>query len=180
MSRIRLYYQSIVDRCLTEAVRIVSLSDESQTKTTNFLCSEAMAGELKLREERQPITHILLPEVMAKMIGKEKLGNYEINIAGALNPTGISFIYDKVTHERFQIRTSDAVLLSYITGIPMYMDENDMKNLGISYDPKTGNMKAPICVIDTGILEKELKKSIENEDYERAAVIKRELDNRAK
>ena len=180
MGRIRLHYQAIVDRCLTEFIRIVSLSDDSHTKTTNFLCSETMARELKMREENLPITKILLPEVMAKMIGDEELKNYEIVITGALDPTGISFVHNNVTHERFQIRTSDAVLLSYITNIPMFMDEKDLKNFGISYDPKTGNMKAPICVIETCILEKELQKSIDNEDYERAAIIKRELDHRAK
>ena len=78
------------------------------------------------------------------------------------------------------IRMSDAILLHFLSKIPLYIDDNLMARQSAPYQPETCSLSVPINSIDTKRLNEELEKAIAAEDYRLASYLHHELQKRQK
>ncbi len=154
---------------------------------------EAQAIECKMQEVAtpRPLTHDLFINCI-NQFGMELL---EIRIHRL--PSGV-FAADMVFQgprgnlEVVDARSSDAIALAIRAGAPIFTSEQLMAEVGftpgkenerkdmnsVRSTPKKASAQSPLASQSSESLEKALEKAVENEDYERAGEIKKELDKR--
>jgi bifunctional DNase/RNase len=78
-----------------------------------------------------------------------------------------------------RIRMSDAVLLSLISKIPLYIEENLMNRQCFPYNEKTQyQLSIPINTMNLDHLKRELEKAVDEENYELASHLRDEIKRR--
>ena len=78
------------------------------------------------------------------------------------------------------IRASDAVLLSMVADIPIFISETLMRQQSVEYTGKKTGVTVPINAISIPMLEESLKKAIDSENYEMASKLRDEINKRKK
>ncbi|WP_369916875.1 hypothetical protein [Prevotella sp. oral taxon 376] len=84
------------------------------------------------------------------------------------------------TLEMVPIQIADAVLLSIISGIPIYIDEVLIRKQGAEFHKDSHGLKLPINALSLDMLEKAIDRAISEENYELASMLKEEIDHRKK
>lgn len=74
-------------------------------------------------------------------------------------------------------RTSDAVAIALRFGAPIYISEELLQRVAIR-DERNGAISIPITIADMDTLRRLLDNAVEDEDYELAMNIKKEMDSR--
>jgi bifunctional DNase/RNase len=77
--------------------------------------------------------------------------------------------------ETIPVRASDAVLISMVSDIPLYMESNLMDKLSVEYHKESNSISLPVNTISDGMLRRALKKAIKDEQYELASNLRDEL-----
>lgn len=114
------------------------------------------------------ITDKMLPEALWKMIQIQTKGNYELIIYDIQDGQYKAMLMDQVTFQSVQMRASDAILMSYISSIPLYIEERLMMRQSVPFSPNAGGMSIPVNAISTDMLKQALDKAIDEENYELA------------
>ncbi len=82
-----------------------------------------MVHELNIRIGDNPIRHNLLPELLCWLNSNIDSEHYEILFNSISDGQYKVVIINKITYEMVPIRASDAILLSKIANIDIYMEE---------------------------------------------------------
>ena len=77
-----------------------------------------------------------------------------------------------------RVRMSDAVLLSIISDIPLYAENNLLKVQSVPYDENVKGVAIPINTMDMERLKLALDKAIAEENYELASHLRDEIERR--
>ena len=75
-------------------------------------------------------------------------------------------------------RASDAVLLAYISKIPLYIEAGLMQKQSVEYYRGSKGMALPVNSISNEMLRSALDKAIKDEDYELASHLRDEMRRR--
>ena len=139
--------------------------------------AQAMVIEMKGIVPPRPLTHNLFASVL-EVLGVKLM---RILIYKVDNGVFYSYLYMKAeeTILRIDARTSDAVALALRMNAPIFVYEECLKTAEGSTDPMGGSEpdKDELLQEDTiGILKTALQKAIEEEDYERAAQIRDQIN----
>ena len=178
MSRVRLFYKDISDIVGSEGFSIVRLIDADEQRTICVICDQNMTAQLSIRHNRVPGREQMLPEVLCSMLLDEGRNDLELMVYDIQDGQYCVTLLNRRTLSLKPIRMSDAVLLHYISKIPLYMDASLMMRQSIPYKPETSGLSIPINTLDTDWLNKELKRAIEAEDYRLASNLHEELKKR--
>ena len=170
----------IVDSC---RLSVVVLTDGESRRAMNIICDDAMTQQMLIRIHHLPNEEIMLPETLVQMFiahGPYPKQDYDLLIYGVKEgqylvelrciPTGVSV----------PIRISDAVLLSIIADISLYIDEMLFHRQSAEYVPHTSGLVIPINTISLEQLNEELKKAIADENYRLASSLHEEIKKRKK
>ncbi len=76
------------------------------------------------------------------------------------------------------IRISEAILLSIISDIPIYIDDHLWRIQSTAYNANSSGTAIPMNTLPLDMLKKALQESIEREDYESAKMLNDEIHNR--
>lgn len=154
--------------------------------------AQAIAVALENLPPIRPLTHDLLKTVMDTF----HIFMSEVVITNLLDGVFYSKLICIVNGEEHEIdsRTSDAVALAIRFGCPIYIYENILDNSGIilmeepeSEDvlesstftsPSVDTEKTDFTIYTNKELEKMMQAALSNEDYEKAAIIRDELNKR--
>lgn len=163
-------------------IAVIMLTDRDKRYAVSVVCDDMMKRQISMRNMPDGSRDRLLPEVMSKMLHDISDGGmaYRIDIDDISDGEYKTAITDMKTLRRYDIRLSDAVLLSLVSDIPIYMDEQLMKRQASPYRENADRMAIPLNTLDAGRLKEELDKAVAAENYRLAALIKEELDNRRK
>ena len=178
MKRVRLFYKDTSDIVGSEGFSIVRLVDTDEQRVICVICDQNMTAQLSIRHNRVPGREQMLPEVLSSMLLDEGQNDLELMVYDVLDGQYCVSLLNRRTLSLKSIRMSDAVLLHYISKIPLYMDEGLMARQCIPYKPDTLGLSIPINTLDTEWLNRELKRAIEVEDYRLAANLNEELKKR--
>lgn len=181
MSRLQLKFKSIAQIVGSDGLSVIVLTDLGEEKGLSVVCDKAMTDQLSLRLALNEQRYQLLPEVLVSMLLSEgNIDDYELMVYDVADGQYKVSLMNKLTLALRPIRMSDAVLLSLISSIPLYIDEGLMMRQSSPYRPESDGIHIPINTLETHRLNEELEKAIGEENYRLASFIHKELQRREK
>ena len=163
-SKIKLVFNNVAEIVGNEQLGLLALTDEAQTMELLIPCDKEMKEQLGLRLNHLPITKMLLPEVLWQLVRSFSSDDFEIIIDDIIEP--------------IKLRASDAVLLSIIGNIPIYIESSLMARQGTPFSKNATGASLPINILDDKMIEDALVKAIKDENYELASRINEEIKRR--
>lgn len=178
MFRTRLYLKGISEIVGNIEMSIIVLVDENQERQLSIVCDKQTEYQISMRMSGMNITQKMVPEVLLGMI--RKIGDYRLElIINTVSDGGYNaLLVNKDTMDVVSMRASDAVLLSLIGNIPLFVDESLMARQSVPFREDTKGMAIPVNVLDENMLTKALEKAVEEENYELASHLRDELKRR--
>lgn len=180
MERIQLFYKDISEIVGSDGFSVVRLTDAEEQHALSIVCDKAMTMQMTIRFNRMPGREQMLPEVLSEMLLAEGRHDLELMVYDVIDGQYRVTLLNKRTLSLKSIRMSDAVLLHYISKIPLYIERGLMVRQCTPYNPDTTGISIPINTIDTERLNKELARAIEAEDYRLASHLHEEILRRQK
>lgn len=178
MNKIRLIFNNATEISGNTEIGLLSLTDISKQRQLSIVCERKMAVEIEKRNSKNPLCQSLIAEVMAKMLKEQSDTYYEIHILDIIDGQYQVYVFNTETLSSIPIRASDAVLLSIVADIPLFIEEKLMRLQSVEYDKSKKGVTVPINAISISMLHESLKKAINAEDYEMASKIRDEINKR--
>ncbi|MDO4160044.1 MAG: DUF151 domain-containing protein [Prevotellaceae bacterium] len=178
MARERLIFKGVSEILGTENMGLLILTDELMERQITIVCDKAMAVQIELRLKMIPISNIMLPEVMCNLLKTYTDLNLEIVIEDIIDGQYRTLLYNADTLDPMLIRASDAVLLSLIGEIPIYIDSKLMKRQSTEYRENANGVTLPVNSISDEMLQSALDRAIAEENYELASHLRDEQKRR--
>lgn len=178
MNKIRLVFNNATEISGNTKIGLLSLTDTSKRWQLSIVCERSIAIEIEKRKSNKAMCSNLITEVMSKMLEEQSTTDYEIHILDIVDGQYKVIVFNTDMLSRISIRASDAVLLSIVTGIPIFIEERLMRLQSVEYSGNKKGVTVPINAISIPMLEESLKKAIETEDYEMASKIRDEIKKR--
>lgn len=178
MEKVRLIFKGVSEIVGSKDLGLLILTDEFSERQITIVCDKAMAVQIELRMRKVPITEIMLPEVLCKLMKNVITEDWELLIDALVDGQYRTFICNRQTEERLMIRASDAVLLSVVGNIPLYVESQLMKFQSVIYRENSKGVSLPVNTISDEMLQAALDKAIAEENYELASRLRDEKRNR--
>ena len=181
MGRVQLFYKDMGEIVGSDGFSVVRLTDADEVRAISVICDKLMTDQLTLRIHRQPGREQMLPEVLLRMLlADNDINDFEMMVSDVCDGQYRVTLINKRTLTMKLIRMSDAVLLSVISRIPLYIDATLMQRQSTPYNPDVRGISVPINTIDLERLNQELDRAIEAEDYRLASYLHEEILRRDK
>ena len=180
MNKVQLFFLDISEIVGSEGFSVVRLADHDKRRLICFICDKPMTEQITLRMKHVSETNHMLPEVLSKLLFGLTGSHWELVIHEVFNGQYRVVLHNILTNTMEHLRMSDAVLLHYISKIPLYIEETLMIHQSTAYNPHAMGISIPINTLDTDRLNLELERAIEAEDYMLASYLHEELQRRIK
>ena len=175
MRRILLRFENLQQIVGTDDVSVVVLTDEARERALSVVCDVEMTHQLLMRlHGNRELCRTMLPEVLLQLLPS----SYEMMIVGIYDGQYQVMLMDMESGESVRIRTSDAVLLSIISHVPLYIEERLMQRQSVAFEEHATGVSIPINSMDTARLKAALKNAVEEENYELASQLRDEINRR--
>lgn len=178
LDRIKLQVKGISEIIGAEDMALLVLVDEADERQLIVPCDNLVAQQVKTRLFKYPNRDELLPEVMWNFFSQATYIQAEIFIYGFHDGVYFTTLMDTLTGKTVKIRCSDAVLLSVVTNIPIYVTRKVMLSNSEPFQPNRNKVALPINIISETLLKKSMQEAIESENYEMAINLRDELKRR--
>ena len=178
MEKIRLQFKSVSEVVGAEDMCLLVLTDMEEQRQLTLFCEHAMAVQIELRVKNVPITEIMLPEVLTALLGVNCCSEMMLYISNIVDGQYKVALHHPFSSDPIPIRASDAVLLSVVSDIPIFIDPWLMARQSMKYFPNTNGVSLPINTMTNEMLSKALEKAIAEENYEIASYLRDEQRRR--
>ena len=159
----------------SEELSVILLTDEARKRALSVVCDAEMTRQLLMRlKGNREVCRTMLPEVLLQLLPSR----YEMMIVGVYDGQYQVMLMDLESGDSVRVRTSDAVLLSIISHIPLYIEERLMNRQSVPFDEHATGVAIPINSMDTPRLKAALKNAVEEENYELASQLRDEIKRR--
>jgi hypothetical protein len=175
---VKLSFQGISQILGSDDIALLLLTNEDNSRLITIVGDMSSANSILLRKEHKEISENLLPDVLWKVINKDENREWQIRIVNVVDGQYKFVLYDMLLQQSFQLRASDGILLSVISGLPIFIDEMLMIHQSVPFDTNSPRMALPVNAISDSMLQQALKKAVENENYEQASHLRDELKRR--
>ena len=177
MQRILLRVENLQQIMASEELSVILLTDEQRRRALSVVCDAEMTRQLMIRlKGNREVTRTMLPEALLQLLPSR----YEMMIVGVYDGQYQVMLMDLENGESVRVRTSDAVLLSIISHIPLYIEERLMQRQSVPFDENATGVSIPINSMDTPRLKAALKNAVDDENYELASQLRDEINRRKK
>jgi len=181
VKRVQLFYRDISEIVGSDGCSVVRLTDEDGRLAISVVCDKPMTDQLIIRSQHQPGCDLMLPEVLFRMIlAVDDITSYEMMVSDVCDGQYQVTLLNIRTQVRKPIRMSDAVLLTVISRIPLYIDEMLMLRQSTPYNPDIKGISIPINTVDLNRLNQELERALNAENYRLASFLHEEILRRSK
>ena len=162
----------------SDDVALLTLTDELEQKQLSVVCEKSMARQLNMRISEAPLTALMLPEVLCRIMGDMDSEHFEVLINDLVDGQYRSVIVEKSTLLMTPIRISDAVMLAKIAGLDIYIVQSLMQRQAVSFNVNARGISIPVNTLSMDMLEKALDNAITEENYELASQLRDEMKRR--
>lgn len=121
---------------------------------------------------KRPMTHQLMVQMMNTYGLTVKMVTIDRVVEGVFYAT--LHVSDGFNEHQLDSRTTDAVTLALLTGAPIFADERVIEETGVKVENENTRTRNEKPNVEE--LEEELRRCEENEDYERAAEIQKQIE----
>lgn len=181
MNRLQLVYKSVGEIVGSEELAVITLTDTAEQRAINFVCDNVTKCQLQMHTLHNSSCYNHLPEVLLSMLNDYvKSSKMEMVIYDIKDGQYQVTLMNVDTFSIRKIRMSDAVLLSMISDVPLYIDGALMEQQSIPFQEANTRVSIPINTLDIDKLKEALDKAVDEENYRLASVIKDELGRREK
>lgn len=182
MHRVLLRFENLQEVVGGEELAVIMLTDEPRQRALSVVCDAEMTRQLLLRRrDSRDVCKTMLPEVLLQMLPTpydELASAYELLIVGLYDAQYQVLLMDVGSGASQRIRLSDAVLLTMISGIPLYIEERLMEQQSAPFDEQSRGVAIPINTLETDRLRVALQNAVEEENYELASHLRDEIKRR--
>lgn len=161
-----------------EGLGVLVLTTEDETRQLSIVCDGQTLYQFGLRRSSSVDSKSLLPEVLWDAISRYTDVTFEIRITDLRGGEWHVFLYNTSLQQAIRLQASDAILLSQIAHLPIYIDTVLMLKQSVPFDERATKVSIPITLITSDMLKRALEKAIEEEDYEQASHLRDELKRR--
>lgn len=179
---IRLKLQGLSEIIGSSDIYLLMLVDPKTFRQLVIPCDEHIRYQIQMRMEGKmkhlPILDKFLPEVLVSVISQDAYSQYILEIYDFKEGEFMTRLLNTTIDKAYQIRCSDAALLTLISDIPLYVDADIMARQAVPFLPGSNKVALPVNVITDEMLQMSLDKAIEIEDYETASNLRDELKRR--
>jgi len=177
MNKVKLIFKNISQIVGSEEVGLIVLSDEKENHQIAMPCDKNMIYQFSLRISEIPTKEKLLPEVLAEILKQTNM-EYEILIDDIIDGAYHTMLINMTTLKSNSLRASDAILLSYISSIPLYIEEGLMEKQSVTYEKSAKGISIPVNSLNLEMLERAIKTAVKEEKYEIASFLRDEIKRR--
>ncbi len=180
MCYVKLKFKGLSQILGSDNLVLAVLVDEAEKRQLVIPCDRHQAYQLRLRMDPNMIQERrkLLPEVLAELMPLSFAADYRLEIYALHEGKYLSCLRNTETGEKVDIRCTDGILLSLVTGIQIFVDFKLMTLQSAEYNSNFTQMAVPVNVVTDKMLEESLRIAIENENYEMASSLRDELKKR--
>jgi len=174
----KLIFRGVYDIVGNDKVGLIVLTDEEKARQITMVCDHNMVVQLSLRVEKCVRVERLLPEALWTVVKRYADMEFMLLFNDVKDGEFITYLCSLDNSVAIQLRASDAVLLSIISGLPIMMD-NQLFNLhSTPYYGARSRVSVPLMSLTKEMLEKALQKAVDDEDYKKASQLRDELKRR--
>ncbi len=175
MRRILLRFENLQQITGSEDLSVILLTDRDRKRVLTVVCDADITRQLLIRlHGKSEHTRTMLPEALLQLLPSR----YEMMIVGVYDGQYQVMLMDAENGNSVRIRTSDAVLLSIISHVPLYIEERLMAYQSVPFDEHASGVSIPINSMDTQRLKAALRNAVEEENYELASQLRDEINRR--
>lgn len=178
MTKEKLIFKGVSEIVGTDDLALLTLTDEAKKRQISIVCDRATALQVELRLKDLPVTKNMLPEVLCRMTNLKTDFDFEIIIDDLTGGQYRTILYNKNTLETTIIRASDAVLLSIIADIPIFIETDLLNRQSVPYNADARGVTLPVNTISDDMLQTALDRAIADENYELASHLRDEKRRR--
>jgi hypothetical protein len=178
MANIEVTFKSVSEIVGIEGIGLVILVDKEEKRQLSLLCDK---DTLRQFEQRLPFSKKpknTLPEVLWDVVRYYTEDHFEVIINTLIDGEYRAMLYNVDSLDIKSVRAIDAVLLSVIAKLPIFVDEVLMNRQSLPYNQASPSMALPVNVLTIEMLEEALHKAIKDENYELASTLKMEIERR--
>jgi len=178
MANIEVTFKSVSEIVGIEGIGLVILVDKEEKRQLSLLCDK---DTLRQFEQRLPFSKKpknTLPEVLWDVVRYYTEDHFEVIINTLIDGEYRAMLYNVDSLDIKSVRAIDAVLLSVIAKLPIFVDEVLMNRQSLPYNQASPSMALPVNVLTIEMLEEALNKAIKDENYELASTLKMEIERR--
>lgn len=173
MKRVRLRFENMQQIVGGDGIALVLLTDMERQRALTVICDEPMMQQLQLRMKNPSLCRTMLPEALLSLLPS----SYEMMVFGLYDGQYQVVLMDE-TGNTARLRMSDAVLLTLISNIPLYIEEGLMASQSVPFDENATSIAIPINTMDMKRLKNALQHAVEVENYELASRLRDEINSR--
>lgn len=175
-----LFFDSVAVMRRNENYAMITLVNKDRNRQINIITDSSAREQLVLRLQGVAETENLLPEVFnALLTDLTDKAEYKIQIQTVVKGEYITEIYNSLLGISHKIRISDAVLMSVVTGIPIYIKRSLLARQSSEFkDGERQTAALPINAMPLEALQESLEICINNEDFEMASKLAEEIKSR--
>ncbi|MBQ2554258.1 MAG: bifunctional nuclease family protein [Prevotella sp.] len=177
MPLVSLTFQGASEIIGSDDMGILVLTTADEKWQVSVVCELRMLNQILMRNGHAQRMRDRLPEVLWRMLGADQ-HKYQIEITSVTDGKYFTQLVDLTTQVRMELRASDAVLLAVISGMPLLIDTEVLRKQAVPFDAKARGVMVPANVVTEEMLRKALDQAIQQEDYEQAAKLNKELQRR--
>lgn len=189
--RVPLKIQGVTDVNSENMFSLLIVTDIKEERQMAIMVDPSMRHEFALRRgkyvgndvQRKNATEMLslmLPETLCSIIKYMTQLELSVIIVNIFDGEYKAILEDQKTGTTFPIRISDGILLAYADPhIPLYIEETLWKNQSTKYMGENARgISLPLNTLTTEMLKDAMQKCIDDEKYEIAEQLKKELERR--
>ena len=175
MDRVLLRFENLQQIVGGEDLSVILLTDEARQRALSVVCDADMTRQLIMRlRGKRDVVKTMLPEVLVRLLPSD----LEMLIVGVYEGQYQVMLVDTATGNSLRIRMSDAILLSIISKIPLYIESRLMRRQSMAFDENATGVAIHINSMETDRLRIALKNAVEEENYELASQLRDEIKRR--
>lgn len=179
--KVQLFFREMAQITGSEGLSVVVLSDSTGCWALTIICDEPMTQQLLIRYNHLPGERQMLPEVLTQMLLQStgtSPDDYELLTYDVAEGQYKTVFINHSTGHSIPLRMSDALLLSTLARIPLFIEERLFLRQRSRFIPHSSGLVIPINTIGLDRLNEELKKAIAEENYRLASSLHEEIKKR--
>lgn len=178
MIKTRLEFVGVSEIIGNKDITLLLLADLEGRRQISVVCETDIACQIQMRRTGNANTETLLPEVLCRLFDFKSHSDAELVITDIENGQYKAYLAGIGDRQPVPVRISDAVLLSVVADIPIYMDAVLMKRQSVAYMADAGKVSVPINTVTDEMLDEALEQAIADENYELASYLNSEKKRR--
>lgn len=176
--RERLYYYTSSRITGSDDICIISLLDELGVREISIVCEKSVGAMVEAYVMKPEIMKTSLINVLADIVTRQTDNELEVSIEGINDGVYSTFLVNKTTGTRNKVKASEAVYLSLICDVPIFIETTLMDNQSVRHRDLSLSMALPVNAVTSEMLQNALDKAIKEENYELASRLRDEMRQR--